>query len=102
MAAGAAVESRAAEADAEASLSRKQEKKEDDVTATCKRKVDEIERRTRDDKDDVPEPEEELAIGKCYQTLGRVDDARKWLQRAAAHPKTKARAQKALRELAPE
>ncbi len=81
-------------------LSRKQEKKEDEATATCRRKVDEIERRTHDDKDDVPKPEEELAIGKCYQRLGRVDDARKWLQRAATHPQTKARAQEALRQLA--
>jgi hypothetical protein len=99
-AAGAAAKSRAAEAGSEALLSRKQEKEEDDVTATCRRKVDEIERRMRDDKDDVPKPEEELAIGKCYQRLGRVDDARKWLQLAATHPETKARAQEALRQLA--
>lgn len=99
-AAGAAAKSRAAEAGSEALRSRKQEKEEDEATATCRRKVDEIERRTHDDKDDVPKPEEELAIGKCYQRLGRVDDARKWLQRAATHPQTKARAQEALRQLA--
>jgi hypothetical protein len=31
-----------------------------------------------------------------------VVEARKWLERAAAHRKTKARAEKALRTLAPE
>ncbi|MBW1905397.1 MAG: hypothetical protein JRD92_10150, partial [Deltaproteobacteria bacterium] len=66
------------------------------------RKVDEIERRAGADKDHAPTPEEELAIGKCYQTLNKVAEARKWLQRAAEHRETKARANKALRQLAPE
>jgi lipopolysaccharide biosynthesis regulator YciM len=74
----------------------------DEATATCRRKIDEIERRARDDKDYVPAPEEELATGKCYQTLGKVAQARKWLRRAAAHPETKARAEKALGALAPD
>ena len=68
----------------------------------CRRKVDDIERRTRANEDYAPEPEEELAIGKCYQMLDNVAEARKWLQRAAAHRKTKARAEDALRELAQE
>jgi lipopolysaccharide biosynthesis regulator YciM len=70
--------------------------------ADCQRKVDDIERRTRANEDYAQEPEEELAIGKCYQMLDNVAEARKWLQRAAAHRKTKARAEDALRELAQE
>ncbi len=101
MAAGAVAEPRSGEADTKASLARKQER-DDDAATTCKRKVDEIERRKRADKDYVPKPEEELAIGKCYQTLDKAAEARKWLQRAAAHRETKARAEEALRDLAPE
>jgi hypothetical protein len=70
--------------------------------SACKRKVDETERRARADEDYAPTPEEELAIGKCYQELENVTEARKWLERAAAHRKTKAAAEKALRQLAPE
>ncbi len=70
--------------------------------SACKLKVDEIERRARADEDYAPTPEEELAIGKCYQELENVTEARKWLERAAAHRKTKAAAEKALRQLAPE
>ena len=88
--------------DVRAPAPRKQEQDADDVTATCQRKVDEIERRAGADKDHAPTPEEELAIGKCYQTLNKVAEARKWLQRAAEHRETKARANKALRQLAPE
>jgi len=101
MAAGAAAKSRAGEADYTESRARKKERA-DEATATCRRKIDEIERRARDDEDYVPTPEEELATGKCYQTLGKLAEARKWFRRAAAHPETKARAEKALGELAPE
>jgi hypothetical protein len=99
-AAGAAAESWSAEADSTASLAREQKRGDDDA-ASCKRKVDEIERRKRAAKDYVPKPEEELEIGKCYLTLDRGAEARKWLQRAAAHLETKARAEEALRELGP-
>jgi len=101
MAAGAAAKSRSDEADYTESRARKKERA-DEATATCRRKIDEIERRARDDEDYVPAPEEELATGKCYQTLGKLAQARKWLRRAATHPETKARAEKALSELAPE
>lgn len=87
---------------AKASAPAKQERDDDDATASCKRKVADIERRARAGKDDAPTPEEELAIGRCYQTLDNVAEARKWLERAAAHRQTKALAEKALRELAPE
>jgi hypothetical protein len=86
-----------------ASASGKEERDNDVAPAsTCKRKVDDIERRTRADEDYAPTPQEELAIGKCYQELQNVAEARKWLERAAAHRKTKAPAEKALRELAPD
>jgi len=101
MAAGARAKSRSGEADYTESRARKKERA-DEATATCRRKIDEIERRARDDEDYVPAPEEELATGKCYQTLGKLAQARKWLRRAATHPETKARAEKALSELAPE
>jgi hypothetical protein len=100
--AGGAGESRSNEVAAKASTPSKQERDDEDVTTACQRKVDDIERRARADKDFAPTPEEELAIGKCYQALDKVAEARKWLQRAAAHRKTKAPAEKALRELAPE
>jgi lipopolysaccharide biosynthesis regulator YciM len=99
---GGVAKSAAYEAAPEASTAHKRARDDDHAAATCKRKVDDIEGRTRADKDYAPTPEEELAIGKCYQALRNVAEARKWLQRAAAHRKTKARAEKALRELAPE
>ena len=103
IAAGGVGESRSTnEVAAKASTPRKQERDDEDVTTACQRKVDDIERRARADKDFAPTPEEELAIGKCYQALDNVAEARKWLRRAAAHRKTKAPAEKALRELAPE
>jgi lipopolysaccharide biosynthesis regulator YciM len=102
MAVAGAAESRSHEAAAKASAPPKQGKQEKDDDATCRRKVDDFERRAGTDDDYAPTPEEELAIGKCYQTLDNVADARKWLQRAAAHRKTKGRAEAALRELAAE
>jgi len=65
----------------------------------CKAKVAAFERRLSGDKGYEPGPEEELAIGRCYQTLGDTAKARTWLQRAATDPATKRRAQKALRSL---
>ena len=73
-----------------------------DLASACKRKIDDIERSARANDDHEPAPEEELEIGLCYQRLNNVVEARKWLERAAAHRKTKARAEKALRTLAPE
>jgi len=101
MAAGAGAKSRSGEADYTESRARKKERA-DEATATCRRKIEQIERRARDDEDYVPAPEEELATGKCYQTLGELAEARKWFRRAAAHSETKVRAEKALGQLAPE
>ena len=103
VAAGSAEETRSYGAASEPLAARKQQQDDDGgATADCRRKVDDIERRARKDKDYAPQPEEELAIGKCYQMLDNVAEARKWLKRAAAHRKTKARAEAALRELTPE
>ena len=98
MAAGAVEESGLAEVQAARSRASKEERDDD---AACKRKIDEIERLERADDHYVPEPEEQLAIGKCYGAFDNVAEARKWLRRAAAHRETKTRAEEALRRLAP-
>ena len=95
-------ESRPAVAAAEVPALPKKEQEEDDGIVACQRKVDDIERRAGADKNRALTPEEELAVGKCYQALNKVAEARKWLRRAAEHRETKARANKALRQLAPE
>ena len=96
-----AAESRSFEVAAKASAPSKQER-DDDATSACQRKVDDLERRARAAKGHEPTPQEELEIGECYRALDNVAEARKWLQRAAAHRRTKAAAEKALRELGPE
>ncbi|NNE18335.1 MAG: hypothetical protein HKN10_07655 [Myxococcales bacterium] len=70
-----------------------------DEPSECKVKVGAFERRLRDEKGYAPEPEEALAIGRCYQRLGDTGKARTWLERAAADPVTKRRARKALQAL---
>ncbi len=70
-----------------------------DETSQCRVKVSAFERRLRDEKGYEPAPEEELAIGRCYQRLGETAKARAWLERAAADPATKRRARKALQAL---
>jgi len=72
------------------------------VEASCRRQIEALERRKRDAQAAAIEPEEELAIGKCYQALGNLAGARKWLRRAARHPETRARAEEALHQLAPQ
>jgi lipopolysaccharide biosynthesis regulator YciM len=71
-----------------------------DAKSECEAKITAFEQRLRDDEGYEPEPEEELAIGRCYQTVGDTAKARKWLQRAAADPATKRRARKSM-ELLP-
>ena len=70
-----------------------------DEPSECRVKVTAFERRLGDDESYEPPPEEELAIGRCYQRLGESAKARKWLERAAADPATKRRARKALQAL---
>jgi negative regulator of sigma E activity len=70
-----------------------------DETSACRDKVTVFERRLRDDEGYAPAPEEQLAIGHCYQRLGATAKARTWLERAAGHPATEGRARKALQAL---
>jgi hypothetical protein len=70
-----------------------------DETSACREKISAFERRLEDDEGSAPAPEEELAIGRCYQRLGDTAKARKWLERAAADPATRRRARKALQAL---
>ena len=105
MAAAGSAESRSYEVAAKAPVATKQAPEEQDeqgATAACRRTIDHLERRVDADEEYAPTPEEELAIGTCYQALDDVTEARKWLRRAAEHRETRARAKKALRELAPE
>lgn len=72
----------------------------DDVDVACRKNVADFEERRRRDADFVPTPERQLALGRCYAKLGDTKRARTLLKRAAAHPKTKTRAQTALEKLA--
>lgn len=73
-----------------------------DASAACELKAKKLERRKRDAKRGGDDAEHVLAIGRCYQAAGDVEKAREWLERAAKHPTTKARALEALRDLAPD
>jgi hypothetical protein len=97
----AAEESEAQDLAARASAPEKKDERsaDADVATTCKQRVDEVERRAKLDEDFTATPEEELAIGRCYQELANAAEARKWLERAATHRKTRARAESALRAL---
>jgi hypothetical protein len=70
-----------------------------DARLACRAKVEAFENRLRDERRFRPAPEEQLAMGRCYQTLGDEKKARIWLERAAEYPKTKERATAALRSL---
>ncbi len=87
-------------ADESADREAKKELKEDDDDATCRKTVADFEKRRRRDTGFKPDAELELALGRCYAKLGDTKRARTWLKRAAAHPKTKIRAQTALEKLA--
>ena len=79
---------------------KKKELAEDgDLAPTCKQRVDEHERRAGAEEDYARTPEDELAIGRCYLKLDNPAAARTWLERAAAHRETRARAESALRAL---
>jgi len=65
----------------------------------CARRLAKVERRAREGTAKPIAPEDALAIGRCYQAVGNVVEARRWLERAALHPKTKDRAARALSEL---
>ncbi|MEM7135967.1 MAG: hypothetical protein AAF500_05265 [Myxococcota bacterium] len=67
----------------------------------CRTRVTVVEKMRRQMADYMPSPEEQLALGRCYITLGDKAKARAWLERAATDPKTKPSADKALKELDP-
>jgi tetratricopeptide (TPR) repeat protein len=71
----------------------------DKADQACKKTVASFEERRRRDVEFKPDPEQQLALGRCYAKLGDRKRARTWLERAIAHPKTRTRAQAALREL---
>ena len=71
----------------------------DDANLACKKTVASFEERRRRDVDFEPDPEQQLALGRCYAKLGDTKRARTWLERAATHAKTKPRAQSALEKL---
>lgn len=73
-----------------------------DASATCEQRAKKLERRKRDAKRGGDDAEDVLAIGRCYQAAGDAEKAREWLERAAEHPTTQARARDALRDLAPD
>lgn len=97
MAAGAAAASSPREADADEMLESKKERRE--PSAACTRKLRRLESRRDLDEEIEVDPEEALAIGRCYQSVGDWVQARSWLQRAAANPETRPRAQRALEQL---
>jgi hypothetical protein len=75
-----------------------QERKEDAIAA-CQRRVAEHEGAEHDEADATIDAEQALALGECYQKLGKKTKARRWLTRAAGEPVTKLRAEQALRGL---
>jgi hypothetical protein len=69
------------------------------ISAECEHRLTEVERREADADTSQMEPEDLLATGRCYQEIGDLAKARRWLRRAATHPETKKRAERALRRL---
>lgn len=90
-------------ADAVAGLGMLEEAKEDrddKADEACRKTVADFQKRSRRDEDYAPDPEQQLALGRCYAKLGDIKRARTWLERAATHPKTKTRAREVLEGLA--
>jgi hypothetical protein len=65
----------------------------------CNARVTTLEKMVARKADYEPAPEEQLAVGRCYNLLGNKAKARYWLERAAKHPDTKAAAERELRKL---
>lgn len=70
------------------------------LSRQCQRRIARFEEHGPDAGDRDLSPEDALALGRCYQDAGDRQRARAWLTRAAADPKTRSRAERALRELA--
>lgn len=75
------------------------------LSPECRRLRDDVARRLEAEPGasdaDIP-PEQALTLGRCHRAAGNVQEARRWLGRAAASPKTRKRARRELRELPPE
>lgn len=69
------------------------------ISPECQRRLAKVEKAEADRDAPDMDPEEVLAIGRCYQELGEVREARRWLRRAALHPKTQKRAERAIGRL---
>jgi hypothetical protein len=65
----------------------------------CDARVTTLEKMVARKADYEPAPEEQLAVGRCYNLRGNEVKARYWLERATKHPDTKAAAERELRKL---
>ena len=81
-------------------LEEAKEDRDDKADEACRKTVADFEKRSRRDEDYKLDPEQQLALGRCYAKSGDAKSARTWLERAAAHAKTKTRAGEALEGLA--
>jgi hypothetical protein len=70
-----------------------------ELSLACQERLDRVEEIHLEAGDPKVAPEEALAIGLCFRAAGKTREARAWLERAAADPRTRARARRLLREL---
>ena len=66
---------------------------------SCRKRIAAFEQRLRQDPERKTPAGEQLRAGVCYRDLGRLDQARRWLDRATRDPETRRRAEEALRTL---
>jgi hypothetical protein len=69
-------------------------KRADSVTLRCQKHLSKLEAKDRE-----VSAEDALWLGHCYQEAGDPREARRWFERAAADPATRASAERALRSL---
>ena len=70
-----------------------------ELSESCQQTLADHRRQLKRDATYTPDPEVELALGRCYAGAGDVARARRWLTRAASREATEARAKAALRAL---
>lgn len=78
---------------------REAKKESQALSRECSKRLAKLERRGEDDEAAKLDPEDALAIGRCYQAAGDSENARAWLERAAKDPRTEERARQALKEM---
>ncbi|MGB5812070.1 MAG: hypothetical protein WBG86_16160, partial [Polyangiales bacterium] len=71
----------------------------DDEPQHCQRHIRAERKRAAREPNGQPDPETQLVLGRCYAKLGKPQEARIWLNRAAAQPETAERAKAALTAL---